>query len=361
MFGTLTNFWSSTSSAPNDSPTSHPNKFGTTEETMDPDGSEDVLMISERAPAPKECPESPPRTSDARFMNRDAFEFYKQKQARAYSHLNDKNVRLQMLDQANRENIKGLLKELASKTHEAQEAQEGFFDIQIELNESKEEQKRLKGDLVRAQVEVVAYNRELTECKRTIAHFHNIGKDLQMEQTAHEATQRELQACKADQENTQVNGTELQGLREKVAATQRELSACKDDLFRLQPFAQIPDSEISKGFDFLCQQIVNWIDIELLEFEQANPHLTQKDFFSAGGNITIARHAHRNTELGEYLSRYMIHSCIVAKLLGSSCTFLGLTRDERELLQRTQRSMAKLEPPRGRAISGIVLSCFTDD
>ena len=361
MFGTLTNFWSSTSSAPNDSPTSHPNKFPTTDETMDPDGSEDVLMISERAPAPKKCPEFPPRTSDAWFMSRDAFEFYKQKQARAYSHLNDKNVRLQKLDQASRENIKGLLKELASKTDEAQEVQEGFLDIQVELNASKEEQKRLEGDLVRAQAEVVAYKRALTECERTITHFHNIGKDLQMEQKAHEATQRELQACKTDQDNTRVNGTELQCLREEVAASQRELSACKDDLFRLQPFAQIPDSDISKDFDFICQQIVDWIDMELLEFEQANPHLTQKDFFSAGGNVETARYVHRNTEFGEYLSRHMIHYYLVTKLLGPSCSLLGLTRGDQELLQRMVQSMAKLEPSRGTAFFSIVLLCIAND
>ena len=322
---------------------------------MGPDGSEDVSMISETVPAPEVCLESPPRASDAQVITRNAFELYKQKQARAYSHLNDKNIRLRKLDQASREDIKGLLKELAWKTNEAQEAQQGLCDIQVELNASKEEQKRLEGVLEQAQVEMVAYKRELSECKRTIAHFHNIGKDLQMEQKAHEATQRELQACKADQHHTQVNGTELQSLREKVAASQRELSTCKDDLFRLQPIVQIPDSDISKDFDFICQQIVNWIDMELLGFEQASPHLSQEDFFSAGGNIKITRHVRRNPELGEYLSRYMIHCYLVAKLLGPSCSLLGLTRGDQELLQRTVRSMAKLEPPRGTAISSIVL------
>ena len=361
MWGTLTNCWRPNSSAPNDNPTSHLNRSATTDETMDPDGPEDVLMISERAPAPEECLESRPRASDAQYIRRDAFEFYKQKQARAYSHLNDQNVRLRKLDLESRENIKGLVKKLAWKTDEAQEAQQGLFDIQEELNASKEEQKRLERDLVRAQAEVVACKRELKECEGTIAHFHDIGKDLQMEQKAHEATQRELQACKADQYHAQVNGAELQGLREKVAASQRELSACKDDLFRLQPFAQIPDSDISRDFDFICQQIVNWIDMELLEFEHANPHLSQKDFFSTGGDIKIAQRVHRNTELGEYLSRYMIHYYLVAKLFGPSCSLLGVTRSDQELLQRTVRSMAKLEPPRGTVIPSIVLLCFTDD
>ena len=327
---------------------------------MDPYGSEDVSMIPERALNLEECPESPPHASDAQFKSRKAFECYKQKQARAYSHLNDKIVRLRKLDQTSRENIKGLLEELASKTDEAQEAQQGLFDIQGELNASKEVQRRLEGDLERAQVKVVAHERELTKMKEIIAHFHNIGKDLQMEQKAHEATQRELQAFKADQHHKEVNGTELQGLREKVAASQRELSACKDDLFRLQPFAQIPDSDISRQFDFICQQIINWIDVELLGFEHANPHLSQKDFFSPGGDIEIARHILRNPELGEYLSRYMIHCYFEAKLLGPSCSLLGLTKSDQELLQRTERSMAKMDPPRGTATRDIVLGCLTD-
>ena len=355
MFGAITSFWDTNLSTPNDSPTSHPNKPATTDETMDSDGSEDVLTISESVPVPQKCPESPPRASDTQFISRDSFEVYKQKQARDYGRLHETNVRLQKLDQASRGKIQRLLKELASKTFEAQEVQMGLFDTQVELNACKEEQKRLEGDRLRGQAEMVACKRELRELRQTVAHFHNIGKDLQWEQKAHEATQRELEAYKAKQDHTQVNVTELQRLREKIAASQQELSACKDDLFRLQPIAQTPDSDISKNFDFVCQQIVDWIDGELLGFEHANPHLGQKDFFSVGGDIEINRHLQKNIEIGEYLSRYMIHRYLEAKLLGPSCTLLGLARGDQELLQRTERSMAELDPPRGTAIFVIVL------
>ncbi len=321
---------------------------------MDSDESDDLLMISESATITEECPKSPPRASDAQFINRDAFEVYKQEQARGYRRLNEKNIRLQQLS---RETNMRLLKELASKKEKAQEAQRSLVDTQAELNACKEEKKRLEKNQLRDQAEIGACKRELRE---TVAHFHNIGKDLQAEQKAHEATQCKLQAYKAKQAHTQVNDSELQDLWEKLAASQRELSACKDDLFRLQPVAQIPDSDISKNFDFICQQIVNWIDGELLGFEHANPHLSQKDFFLVGGDIRIARHLQKNTELGEYLSRYMIHCFLKGKLLGPSCSLLGLTRGDRELLHRTERSMAKLDPPRGTAISGIVLLCLTD-
>ena len=357
MLGTITKIWDTNFSAPNDSPTSHPNKSATTDETMDPDGSEDVLMVSEGVPVLEKCPESPPRASDAQFIRRGSFEVYKQKQARDYSRLNDKNFRLQKLDQASRGKIKRLLKELASKTEEAEEAQMDLYDTQVEVIACREAQKKLEGDRLRDQAELVTCKSKLTEWRDIGAHF---GKELQSERKAHEATQRELQAYKAKYDHTQVNGTELQNLREKVAASQRELSACKDDLFRLQPIAQIPDSDIFKDFDFICQQIVNWIDVELLSFEQANPHLSQEDFFSVGGDMKIARRLQKDTELGEYLSRYMIHRYLEAKLLGQNCSLLGLTKGAYEFLQSTERSMAKLDPPRGTAISGIVLSWLTD-
>ena len=284
---------------------------------MDSDESEDLLMISVSAPVADGNITSPPRASNA-------------------------------------QSIKRLWKKLAPKPEEAQRV---LVDTQVELNACKEDQKRLERNRVRGQAEIVACKRELWACRETVAHLE---KDLQTEQKAHASTQAKLQAYKAKQAHTQNNDNELQDLREKLAASQQELSACKDDLFRLQPIAQIPDSDISKDFDFVCQQIVNWIDGELLGFEHANPHLSQKEFFSVDGDIRIARHLQKNTELGEYLSRYRIHCYLEAQLWGPSCSLLGLTRGDQELLQRTERSMAKLDPPRGTAISGIVRSWLTD-
>ena len=101
-------------------------------------------MISESVPVPGKCTESPAHASD-QSIRRDAFEVYKQEQAQEYSRLNDKNVRLQKLDQSNRENTRRILKELASKIEEAQEAQMDLYDTQAELDACKEEQKRLGG------------------------------------------------------------------------------------------------------------------------------------------------------------------------------------------------------------------------
>ena len=332
----------------------------TTDNAMDPNGSKDVLTISETPLALEECPESPLGASDAQFMSKHIFELYKQKQARVYSRLNEKNIRLHKLDQANREDIKRLVKELASKTDQVQEAQMNLLDARAELNACKEEQKKLEGDRLREKTKMVAFRRELRDWRETVTHSYTIQKDLQTEQEAHKATKRELQSYKANQDQTQADDTELQNLRQKLAASQRELSACKDDLFRLQPIAQTPDSDISKNFDFICQQIVNWIDGELLEFEHANPNLSQKDFFLVGGDNRVARHHRDTNELGEYLSRSMIHCYLLAKLLGPSCSPLGLTEDAQEWLQRTKRSMAKLDPPRGTAIPIIGLSWLSD-
>ena len=63
---------------------------------------------------------------------------------------------------------------------------------------------------------------------------------------------RELSSLR--KENTTVRG--------RVAMLEKELQACKDDLFRLQPVSQVPDSTIVQRLEYLNVQICDWIASE---------------------------------------------------------------------------------------------------
>ncbi|KAL8789356.1 MAG: hypothetical protein Q9195_006883 [Heterodermia aff. obscurata] len=49
-------------------------------------------------------------------------------------------------------------------------------------------------------------------------------------------------------------------LQSRNAVLHRELQACKDDLFRVQPTSQVPDSTIAEHFESLDARICDWIE-----------------------------------------------------------------------------------------------------
>ncbi len=128
---------------------------------------------------------------------------------------------------------------------------------------------------------------------------------------------------------------------------QKGLDACKDDLFRLQPVAQTPDTEILEDFESLVQHIRHWVEVEIDIFEKKYLHARNEELFSADGNEDVARVLQRFPQAGEYLVRYMIHHYLQAHMLGEGVYFLGLSELFICILQEVENSMAQLQPRRG--------------
>lgn len=144
------------------------------------------------------------------------------------------------------------------------------------------------------------------------------------------------------------NERDLQDVRTKLANTQEELTLCKDDLFRLQPAAQVPDTDILKDFDQLCENIVSWIDDELLSFENASPNAQTNQIFSDGGSIHAAHLLHEYPNIGEYLVRHEVHHRLQNSILDPDTYLLGLNDGTVTVLKEVERSMLHSTPPRGR-------------
>ena len=140
---------------------------------------------------------------------------------------------------------------------------------------------------------------------------------------------------------------DLQMTRTQLAACRDELRLCKDDLFRLQPVAQISDTSIGDDFKVVCRQVVGWIDKELAIFERTHPNLRPGQLFSPNDDPDTAQMMKNQIDFGEYLVRRSTHFYLMKMLFDKNVYLLGLSTCKKAFLQSAEKTMAKLDPPRG--------------
>ena len=137
----------------------------------------------------------------------------------------------------------------------------------------------------------------------------------------------------------------------RIAVLDRELQACKDDLFRLQPIDQVPDSIIAQRFESLNDQICDWIETQIsrsMDDWQAEHRGDQPKLFDHHGDTTTKRFlAHYPDTGGEYMVRSMIHFYFQKHLLGDKILLFGLDDNFVGLLEFMEQSMSRLQPQRG--------------
>ena len=132
-----------------------------------------------------------------------------------------------------------------------------------------------------------------------------------------------------------------------IGSLRQELDSCKDDLFRLQPQTQIPDTTILKDFQTLSQHIASWIDDELSRYEGLHPAAGSRDLFYHGGAQDSATFLHRFPQAGEYLVRFHIHRWLHAAIYGKGVYLFGLSKEQTETMNVAEQGMGNLRPQRG--------------
>ena len=140
-------------------------------------------------------------------------------------------------------------------------------------------------------------------------------------------------------------------LQDRIAVLDRELQACKDDLFRMQPMSQVPDSTIAQRFESLDDQICNWIETQISRFMdewQGKHHGDQPKLFDHDGDRTTKLFLafYPNTG-GEYMVRSTIHYYLQKELLGDKILLFGLSEVDVGWLKWIEQSMSRLQPQRG--------------
>lgn len=192
--------------------------------------------------------------------------------------------------------------------------------------------------------------RELDNAQKQVAASaqSSDGEDVQTIRKQLADSQWELKASQKKVHRLLNSDKSLGETQMKLAALQSELSACKDDLFRLQPAAQVPDSDISKGFESLNQQIVNCIDAEVLAFEKVYPEAEPEDLFLHGSHNEAASFLQLHPAAGEDLARFLIHRFLRHHVFGESVYLLGLPEEMQRLLRSAEHTMAKMGPSSGK-------------
>lgn len=200
-----------------------------------------------------------------------------------------------------------------------------------------------------AQQEVARLESKLATLEQRCQDLQAEVARLRMEMTRPLQSMRNLQT-KGSQTIATQSPDSKKGIRSPKAEMdilRKDLDACKDDLFRLQPAAQTPDTEIVNDFDSLAENIHTWIEVEISNFEKTNPKARHQKFFSSGGNTEIAKILRKFSPAGEYLVRYEIHRFLQECIMGDDIYLLGLSEEAIETLQIAENSMARLKPPRG--------------
>ena len=140
-------------------------------------------------------------------------------------------------------------------------------------------------------------------------------------------------------------------LRDRIAVLDRELQACKDDLFRMQPMSQVPDSTIAQRFESLDDQICNWIETQISHFMdewQAKHDGDQPKLFDHNGDRTTKHFlAYYPDTGGEYMIRSIVHYYIQKYILGDGILLFGLSESLGDSLIGIEQSMSRLQPQRG--------------
>ncbi|MDI1489566.1 MAG: hypothetical protein OHK93_000763 [Ramalina farinacea] len=161
---------------------------------------------------------------------------------------------------------------------------------------------------------------------------------------------KQTRDANSDKENLE---DETRRLNRKIRELSTSLTEARDDLLRLQPTAQISDSEIAEQYSNLCQQIAGWVDdatedTEALEtyFERINNlnelHTSIRD------DVTnrMLGFAKKQQECLPLLLQHLIHCKVHEEILGTRIYVYGLDDAHASLLRGIEEGMADLTPKR---------------
>lgn len=181
----------------------------------------------------------------------------------------------------------------------------------------------------------IAYlKQELIRRKALVESLTLQTREANDEKLAHEATARKLQKQNRD--------------------LHENLTECKDDLLRLQPPSQIPDSELAEQYSSLTQHISRWVDDETEDSqgmetcfealgkaddlpEPLKPYLTDE-------HIRLGK---KSPNAQPFIIRFVVHRYLENFIFGNDVYLFGLDSRSIELFAGIERGMHELEPPRG--------------
>ena len=182
------------------------------------------------------------------------------------------------------------------------------------------------------------------ESENDLRSLHGRLKGAQDSLESQEASTKEITAVIMAKEN------EVHNLQGMLSRCQQDLTACQDDLFKLQPRAQISDADVAEEFNEVCHRIASWVDDEITLYENSHPKISSLDLFSGGEDAKAARLLQKYPEAGDLWVKYEIHRCLQQFVFEKDVYLLGLPLEMKHALQEAEQCMASSQPPKGKGI-----------
>ncbi|KAL8733742.1 MAG: hypothetical protein Q9166_001936 [cf. Caloplaca sp. 2 TL-2023] len=180
-----------------------------------------------------------------------------------------------------------------------------------------------------------------------IAHLKH-----QLEKTKLHMDQLTFQTREANEEKAAYEG-KLQNLQKQNNRLNEDLTECRDDILRLQPPSQIPDSKIAEEYSSLYQQIASWVDDEAEESQSMESRLadiaSDKDapeLLKAYLDSDLIRLTKKYSEAEPLVLRYIIQLHLHRSILADDIYLFGLDEHNIAILRSIEHAMEGLEPKR---------------
>ena len=231
-----------------------------------------------------------------------------------------------------------------------------------ELRDLKKQNAQLK-EAIRASGDNRSHKDQiLTERRRFYEHVDMLDDHInhlkhQLDKTKLHMDQLTFQTREANEEKAAYE-SKLQALQKQNARLNDDLTECRDDILRLQPPSQIPDSKIAEQCSNLYQQIASWVDDEAEESSSMETQLGNlfadkeaPELLKSCMDGDLIRATRKHSDAEPLILRYIIQCHLHRMILTDDIYLFGLDDHNVTILRSIEHAMEDLEPKRGMSRS----------
>lgn len=228
----------------------------------------------------------------------------------------------------------------------------------LELRDLKRQNAHLKESMHNQEIPKSYKDQIMSERRKFYQHVDLLEDHIahlkhQLEKTKLHMDQLTFQTREANEEKASYE-SKLQNLQKQNSRLNEDLTECRDDILRLQPPSQIPDSKITDEYVNLYQQIASWVDDEA---EDSSSMETQLEFLHTDKEAPellktyidneLVRTTRKYSDAEPLLLRHTIQLHLHRRILADDLYLFGLDDHSITLLRTIAHSMEDLEPNRG--------------
>lgn len=139
---------------------------------------------------------------------------------------------------------------------------------------------------------------------------------------------------------------------ETIIHQRKEINSCKADIFKLQPKAEVPDTEYIRLYDSLCTKISDWVYREIDRFEQGGHNIESQLQCSIIKQHPEAMFLVKEYPIAwEYFLVRSVHLVLQKNCFSEKVMLYGLPRYLDSALRTVLQGMDGLTPASGKSVA----------